>query len=60
MLDVETYLLTKDNLGGPIVQMKHLPLDEPRDETISVGEVIGRILALAVVIALGVYSYFTI
>ena len=60
MLDIETYLLTKDNPGGPIVLMKQIPVDEPSDVPVTMGVLIGRILGLGVVIALGIYSYLVI
>ena len=60
MLDIETYLLTKDNPGGPIVLIKQIPVDEPSDEPVTMGMLISRILGLGVVLALGAYSYLLI
>ena len=58
MLDIETYNLTRHLSDGPLLVMKDLPADELPDEPVTTGLLIGRILSLAVVIALGVYSYF--
>lgn len=60
MLDIETYNLTRNLPGGSIVQMKHLDVEDVVDEPITKGVLIGRVLGLAVVLALGAYSYLTI
>lgn len=60
MLDVETYLLTKDNPGGPLLAVEPLPVEALPREPLTSGEIIGRILGLLVILALGVYSLFII
>ena len=60
MLDIETYNLTRNLPGGPIVQMKHLDFEDTVDEPITLGVLIGRMLGLGVVLGLGIYSYLVI
>ncbi|MBI0476929.1 hypothetical protein D9601_16370 [Sphingomonas sp. MA1305] len=60
MLDIETYIQTRHLPGGPIVLMKQIPIEEPSDAPVTRGVLIGRILGLGVVIALGVYASFAI
>jgi hypothetical protein len=58
MLDLDTYNRTRDLPGGPIVVSKPLTIDQPLDEPITTGVLIGRILGLIIVVGLGIYTYF--
>ena len=60
MLDIETYNATRHLPGGPIVQMKQIPVEEPSDEPVTPAVLIGRILGLGEVIALGVFASLAI
>ncbi|MCH4894355.1 MULTISPECIES: hypothetical protein [unclassified Sphingomonas] len=60
MLDTHTLLVTQDRPSGPLLLIEDAPVVADTDEPQTVGTVIGQILGVALVIALGVYMTLAI
>lgn len=60
MLDTHTLLVTQDRPSGPLLLIEDAPVIADADETQTVGTVIGQILGVALVIALGVFMTLAI
>jgi hypothetical protein len=60
MLDTHTLLVTQDRPSGPLLLIEDAPVVADDDETQTVGTIVGQILAVAIVIALGVYMTLAI
>lgn len=56
MLDMDLYLVTRDNPSGPLLSIEKAPAIEDSTTPLTTGVVIGQVLGVAVVIALGVYA----
>ena len=60
MLDTHTLLVTQDRPSGPLLLIEDAPVVAGADETQTVGTVIGQMLGVALVVALGVYMTLAI
>ena len=67
MIDTTTYLLTQRNAAGPIIRpaepMPHeifAPNDDDDDTPLTRGKVIGGIISIAILAAVGAYLFLAI
>jgi hypothetical protein len=60
MLDTHTLLVTQDRPSGPLLLIEDGPGVEDSGAPLSVGTVIGQILCVAIVVALGAYMTLAI
>ncbi len=60
MLDTHTLLVTQDRPAGPLLLIEDAPAIEEDRAQPSVGIVIGQVLGVLIVIALGVYMTIAI
>jgi hypothetical protein len=60
MLDTHTLLVTQDRPSGPLLLIEDAPAVENSGGPLSVGAVIGQVLSVVIVIALGAYMMLAI
>lgn len=60
MLDTHTLLVTQDRPSGPLLLIEDEPATVNSSAQISVGTVIGQVLGVLIVIALGAYMALAI
>ncbi len=60
MLDTHTLLVTQDRPSGPLLLIEDAPVTDERDMPITAGTVIGQVIGVLIVIALGAYMTLAI
>lgn len=60
MLDTHTLLVTQDRPSGPLLLIEDAPATDERDVPITAGTVIGQLIGVLIVIALGAYMTLAI
>lgn len=60
MLDTHTLLVTQDRPSGPLLLIEDAPVIDDSDAPLTLGTIIGQVLGVAIVIALGAYMALAI
>lgn len=60
MLDTHTLLVRQDRPSGPLLLIEDAPVIDDSNAPLSLGTVIGQVLGVAIVIALGAYMTLAI
>jgi hypothetical protein len=60
MLDTHTLLVTQDRPSGPLLLIEEAPARDECDVPITVGTVIGQVIGVLIVLALGAYMTLAI
>jgi hypothetical protein len=60
MLDTHTLLVTQDRPSGPLLLIEEAPARDERDVPITAGTVIGQVIGVLIVLALGAYMTLAI